>query len=157
MWFFEEIFCEKDTKLPRCNVTQLLIRSVPAEEINVRDVYPKIYPMQVGFRKRGESGIEVTDWWPHLSACVDDLCFVRNMWTTDNDHAAENQIHTGRHRLDETQPSIGAWAHYGLGSMNENLPRLAGRRPRLRFAQPREIVQRVILFIWEGCSFCLFI
>ncbi len=45
------------------------------------------------------------------------------MWTTDNDHAAENQIHTGRHKLDETQPSIGAWAHYGLGAVNENLPR----------------------------------
>lgn len=98
-------------------------RSVPAEEINVRDVYPTIYPMQIGFRKRGESGIEITDWWPHLSECVDDISFVRNMWTTDNDHAAENQIHTGRHRLDETQPSIGAWAHYGLGSLNENLPR----------------------------------
>lgn len=98
-------------------------RSVPAEEINVRDVYPTIYPMQVGWRKRGESGIEITDWWPHLSTCVDDLCFVRNMWTTDNDHAAENQIHTGRHQLDEVQPSIGSWAHYGLGTLNENLPR----------------------------------
>ncbi|MDP1798331.1 MAG: DUF1501 domain-containing protein [Planctomycetaceae bacterium] len=98
-------------------------RSVPAEEINVRDVYPSIYPMQVGWKKHGESGIEITDWWPHLANCVDDLCFVRNMWTTDNDHAAENQIHTGRHRLDETQPSIGAWAHYGLGTLNENLPK----------------------------------
>jgi hypothetical protein len=98
-------------------------RSVPAEEINVRDVYPKIYPMQIGFSKQGESGIEITEWWPHLSERVDDISFVRNMWTTDNDHAAENQIHTGRHRLDETQPSIGAWAHYGLGSINENLPR----------------------------------
>jgi hypothetical protein len=98
-------------------------RSVPAEEINVRDVYPIIYPMQVGFRRHGQSGIEVTDWWPHLAACVDDLCFVRSMWTTDNDHAAENQMHTGRHRLDETQPSIGAWAHYGLGSLNDNLPK----------------------------------
>lgn len=97
-------------------------RSVPAEEINVRDVYPKIYPMQIGFQQRGQSGIEITDWWPHLADCVDDISFVRNMWTTDNDHAAENQIHTGRHRLDETQPSIGAWAHYGLGSLNENLP-----------------------------------
>lgn len=100
-------------------------RSVAAEEINVRDVYPTIYPMQVGWQKRGQSGIEITDWWPHLSGCVDDLCFVRNMWTTDNDHAAENQFHTGRHRLDETQPSIGAWAHYGLGSLNENLPKFA--------------------------------
>lgn len=98
-------------------------RSVPAEEINVRDVYPTIYPMQVGWKKHGESGIEITDWWPHLARHVDDLCFVRNMWTTDNDHAAENQIHTGRHRLDETQPSIGAWAHYGLGTLNENLPK----------------------------------
>lgn len=98
-------------------------RSVPAKEINVRDVYPKIYPMQVGFSPRGQSGIEMTDWWPHLSNCVDDLAFVRNMWTTDNDHAAENQIHTGRHRLDEPQPSIGSWAHYGLGSLNDDLPR----------------------------------
>lgn len=100
-------------------------RSVPAEEVNVRDVYPTIYPMQVGFRKHGEAGVAITDWWPHLAGCVDDLCFVRNMWTTDNDHAAENQIHTGRHRLDEPQPSIGAWAHYGLGSLNENLPAFA--------------------------------
>ncbi len=98
-------------------------RSVAAEEINIRDVYPTIYPMQVGWRKHGQSGIEMTDWWPHLAGCVDDLCFVRNMWTTDNDHAAENQIHTGRHRLDEPQPSIGAWAHYGLGTLNENLPK----------------------------------
>ena len=98
-------------------------RSVASEEINVRDVYPTIYPMQVGWQKHGQSGIEVTDWWPHLAKQVDELCFVRNMWTTDNDHAAENQIHTGRHRLDENQPSIGAWAHYGLGSLNENLPK----------------------------------
>ncbi len=98
-------------------------RSVAAEEINIRDVYPSIYPMQVGWNKHGESGIEITDWWPHLSKCVDDLCFVRNMWTTDNDHAAENQIHTGRHRLDEPQPCIGSWAHYGLGTLNENLPK----------------------------------
>jgi hypothetical protein len=88
-----------------------------------REVFPSIYPMQVEYQKRGQSGIEVTDWWPELATCVDDMAFVRNMWTTDNDHAAENQMHTGRHKLDETQPSVGAWAHYGLGALNENLPR----------------------------------
>ncbi|MCU0709792.1 MAG: DUF1501 domain-containing protein [Pirellula sp.] len=98
-------------------------RSVPAEEINVRDVYPIIYPMQVGWKPHGANGIGISDWWPQLAQRVDDLCFVRNMWTTDNDHAAENQIHTGRHRLDEVQPSIGAWANYGLGSLNDNLPK----------------------------------
>ncbi len=88
----------------------------------VREVYKKIFPMQVGYNKHGASGIEITDWWPNLAACVDDIAFVRNMFTTDNDHAAENQIHTGRHKLDETQPSVGAWATYGLGTLNENLP-----------------------------------
>ena len=44
------------------------------------------------------------------------------MYTTDNDHAAEFQMHPGRHRLDEQQPCIGSWIHYGLGTLNENLP-----------------------------------
>src|SRR5262249_14176792 len=75
-----------------------------------------------GFKRHGQSGVEITDWWPHFAECVDDVAFVRNMYTTDNDHAAENQIHTGRHRLDEPQPSVGAWVHYGLGRLSDNLP-----------------------------------
>src|SRR5215213_8063546 len=87
-----------------------------------RALLNKLYPLQIGYKKHGQSGIEVSDWLPHLATCVDDLAVVRSMWTTDNDHAAENQIHTGRHRLDEVQPSVGAWIHYGLGSLNDNLP-----------------------------------
>ena len=94
-------------------------RSVIQKE---REVWQRIFPMQVGFKKHGQSGIEMTDWWPHLAECVDDISFVRSMYTTDNDHAAENQIHTGRHMLDESQPSIGSWVSYGLGTMNDNLP-----------------------------------
>jgi hypothetical protein len=96
---------------------------------NVRDfagtpraLMAKIYPLQVGFQKRGESGIEVSDWWPHVGGCVDDLSIVRSMWTTDNDHAAQLQFHTGRHVFDGFFPSIGSWVHYGLGTLNENLP-----------------------------------
>jgi hypothetical protein len=88
----------------------------------VREKYSKIYPLQIGSKPRGRSGVEVSDWFPHLATCVDDIAFVRNMWTTDNDHAAENQIHTGRHKLDETQPSVGSWVTYGLGTANANLP-----------------------------------
>jgi hypothetical protein len=44
------------------------------------------------------------------------------MYTTDNDHAAEFQMHHGRHKLDEKQPVIGSWVNYGLGTLNENLP-----------------------------------
>lgn len=96
---------------------------------NVRDfggkpraLMAKIYPLQVGYRPRGESGIEISDWWPHVGSCADDIAFVRSMWTTDNDHAAQLQFHTGRHIFDGFHPSIGSWVHYGLGSLNENLP-----------------------------------
>src|SRR5262245_4592937 len=96
---------------------------------NVRDfagtpraLMATLYPLQVKFHKQGESGIEISDWWQHLGNCIDDIAFVRSMWTTDNDHAAQLQFHTGRHIFDGFYPSIGAWAHYGLGSLNENLP-----------------------------------
>jgi hypothetical protein len=82
----------------------------------------KLFPLQVGYRRRGESGLEVSDWWPHVGGVVDKLAIVRSMWTTDNNHGAQLQFHTGRHNLDGVFPSIGSWVHYGLGSLNENLP-----------------------------------
>ena len=85
-------------------------------------IWPNVYPLQVGYRKRGESGIEISDWWPHLSTCIDDMAIVRSMWTTDNNHGAQLQFHTGRHSLDGFCPTIGSWVHYGLGSLNDNLP-----------------------------------
>jgi len=87
-----------------------------------RNLMPKLYPLQVGYRQRGESGIEVSNWWEHVGGCVDELAVVRSMWTTDNDHAAQLQFHTGRHIFDGFFPSIGSWVHYGLGSLNDNLP-----------------------------------
>lgn len=81
-----------------------------------------IFPMQVGFKKRGESGIEVSDWFPHIGECIDDISVIRSMWTEDSNHGAQLQFHTGRHRADGFFPTIGSWVHYGLGSLNENLP-----------------------------------
>jgi hypothetical protein len=90
----------------------------------------RIYPMQVGFRKHGQSGIELSHWWPHLAGCVDDIAVVRSMYTTDDNHGAQTQFHSGRHMLDGEYPTLGAWVHYGLGSLNDNLPQFIsmGRR-----------------------------
>jgi hypothetical protein len=85
-------------------------------------VHPKIFPMQVGYKKHRRSGIAVSDWWPHVGSCIDDIAVVRSMWTTDNNHGAQLQYHTGRHMLEGAFPTIGAWAHYGLGTLNESLP-----------------------------------
>jgi hypothetical protein len=110
------------TTLPNPQKSPLFLersRSVVGKD---REVYSKILPLQVGFKKYGQSGMEVSDWLPHIGSCVDDIAFVRSMYTTDNDHNAEFQMHTGRHSLDEQQPVIGSWIHYGLGTLNENLP-----------------------------------
>ncbi len=88
----------------------------------VHKVQPRIFPMQVGHRKRGQCGIEVSDWWPHVGDCIDDIAVVRSMWTSDNNHGAQLQFHTGRHVLEGQFPTIGSWIHYGLGTLNENLP-----------------------------------
>ncbi len=90
----------------------------------------KLYPLQVGYKKRGQSGIEVSDWFPHIGSCIDDIAVVRSMWTTDDNHGAQVQFHSGRHMLDPRVPTIGAWINYGLGTLNENLPQFISMGPR---------------------------
>lgn len=81
-----------------------------------------LYPLQVGFKQHGQSGIAVSDWFPHTARHVDRLAIVRSLWTTDSNHGAQTQFHSGRHQNDGDFPNLGAWVHYGLGSLNENLP-----------------------------------
>jgi hypothetical protein len=105
------------------------ILNSPYYRRNVRDfagtpraLMSRIFPMQVGHRRHGQSGLEISDWWPHLATCADDLAVVRSMWTTDNDHAAQLQFHTGRHVFEGFHPTVGAWIHYSLGALSDNLP-----------------------------------
>lgn len=89
-----------------------------------------IYPLQIGYRRHGQSGIEVSDWFPHIGSCIDDIAVLRSMWTTDDNHGAQVQFHSGRHTLDPRGPTIGAWVSYGLGTLNENLPQFITMGPR---------------------------
>ncbi len=81
-----------------------------------------LYPLQVGFKRHGQSGVDISDWFPHIARNVDRMAIVRSMWTTDSNHGAQTQFHTGRNSLDGEFPTLGAWVHYGLGSLNQNLP-----------------------------------
>ncbi len=79
--------------------------------------------LNTGYRRYGQCGLEVADWWRHVGACADDLAVVRSLWTSHNDHGAQLMWHTGRHIREGAYPTIGSWISYGLGSLNENLPR----------------------------------
>jgi hypothetical protein len=89
-----------------------------------------IYPLQVGYQRYGQCGVEISDWFPHIGSCADEIAFVRSMWTTDNNHGAQIQFASGRHMLEPRVPTIGAWATYGLGRMTEDLPAFINMGPR---------------------------
>ncbi|MEX1231985.1 MAG: DUF1501 domain-containing protein [Planctomycetaceae bacterium] len=73
------------------------------------------------FRRRGESGLWVSDLFPHLAQVADDLCVVRSMVGELPLHGAQNLLlHTGR--ILGQGPSMGTWVSYGLGTENQNLP-----------------------------------
>ena len=89
-----------------------------------------LFKTQIGFKKYGQCGADVSDWFPRIGACMDDIALIRSMWTTDDNHGAQVQFHSGRHMLDGLFPTIGSWINYGLGALNENLPQFISMGPR---------------------------
>jgi Protein of unknown function (DUF1501) len=80
-----------------------------------------VFPSPFAFRKYGRSGIEVSEIFPHLAECVDDLCVIRSMKTDNPLHdSCIFLMNCGEAR--QTRPSMGSWLTYGLGSENQNLP-----------------------------------
>lgn len=73
------------------------------------------------FQRYGQSGIEVSDLFPHTARRVDDLCVIRSLVADDTNHPGGClQMNTGERVF--SRPSMGAWITYGLGTENQNLP-----------------------------------
>lgn len=73
------------------------------------------------FKKYGQSGIEVSDLFPHMATCVDDLAVIRSCYGDSVVHsAAMYELFTGR--VTPGAPSMGSWLTYGLGSESDSLP-----------------------------------
>lgn len=80
-----------------------------------------IAPSMYKFDQYGESRAWVSELMPHTAEMVDDMCFIKSMYTEQINHdPAITFLQTG-HQL-AGRPSIGAWTSYGLGSLNNNLP-----------------------------------
>jgi hypothetical protein len=78
-------------------------------------------PSPFAFGPHGRSGVVMSELFPHLSRCADDLCVIRSMHTdTPNHEPALLLMHSGNQQ--PVRPSMGSWLSYGLGSENQNLP-----------------------------------
>ena len=82
------------------------------------------------FHRYGQSGLEVSDLFPHVGSCADDLCVVHSVVGDSVAHGgASLQLHTGSNTF--TRPAMGSWIVYGLGSENQNLPGFITIKPSL--------------------------
>ncbi|HXJ58225.1 MAG TPA: DUF1501 domain-containing protein [Verrucomicrobiae bacterium] len=80
-----------------------------------------LMPSRRQWRQHGQSGLWISDWFPHLSAQADKLCLIRSCWADGLNHVGSVcQMNTGD--ILAGRPAMGAWSVYGLGSANDNLP-----------------------------------
>lgn len=85
------------------------------------------------FRPGGQCGTLVSDLFPKLRTCMDDICLIRSMKSDDNEHyQATLAMHTGSFFF--SRPSIGSWISYGLGTFNNNLPSFIVLAEKLPYA-----------------------
>ena len=80
-----------------------------------------LMPSQRTWKQYGQSGIWVSDWYPHVAQHADELAIIRSCWADGLNHVGSVcQMNTGS--ILAGRPALGAWTTYGLGSANENLP-----------------------------------
>jgi hypothetical protein len=73
------------------------------------------------FAQEGQSGMWVSDWYPHIAKVVDDIALIRSCWADGVNHVGSVcQMNTGS--ILAGRPSLGAWVTYGLGTENQDLP-----------------------------------
>lgn len=73
------------------------------------------------FRQHGQSGLEVSEIFPHVAERIDDFCVVRSTWSDNGNHGPSLLMMNCGHNL-PGRPSMGSWITYGLGTENQNLP-----------------------------------
>lgn len=91
-------------------------------------------PSPFEFKKMGKSGVEVSEIFPQLGTCVDEMTIIRSMWTDVPAHEpASKFMHTGSLQL--PKPSLGSWVVYGLGTDNQNMPGFISLGGRAEYRQ----------------------
>ncbi len=96
---------------------------------SLRNTKMGLMPSPFGFKQYGQCGKWVSDIFPEVAKCVDDITFIHSMYTDIPEHAG-GILMTNLGALQPNRPSLGAWLTYGLGAETENLPGFVAMSPR---------------------------
>ncbi len=110
-----------DTFDPKPELTRRGGEMLPYDNLQTERRTGVALPSPFTFQRYGQSGIPVSDLFPHLSRCVDHLAVIRSMHAELPSHEMSLMLlNSGDQRL--VRPSLGAWLNWGMGSENRNLP-----------------------------------
>lgn len=110
-----------DTFDPKPSLAKYAGKPLPRENLRTERKTGAAFPSPFAFKKYGKSGIEVSELFPNVGSCIDDVCVIRSMHADVPNHEPSLMLlNCGDARL--VRPSMGSWVTYGLGSENQNLP-----------------------------------
>ena len=110
-----------DTFDPKPELTRRAGQILPFENLKTERKTGVALPSPFAFEQHGQSGIPVSDLFPKLAKCVDEMTVIRSMFAELPSHELSLMLmNTGDQRL--VRPSLGSWLTWGMGTINENLP-----------------------------------
>ena len=110
-----------DTFDPKPELDRHHGKELPGEHLRTERKTGTLMRSPYKFSRHGQSGLEVSEIFPHVGACADELCVIRSMHADVPNHEPSLLLmNCGEARL--VRPSFGSWVTYGLGTLNQNLP-----------------------------------
>ncbi len=122
----------------------------PAAEIKTERRTGGLMQSPFKFHKCGQSGVEVSEIFPEIGKCIDDICVVRSMHTNVPNHEP-SLLMMNSGETQPTRPSMGSWLCYGLGSENQNLPGFVVLCPGKPVVGPQLWSNSFLPGIYQGC------
>ncbi|MFN7926268.1 MAG: DUF1501 domain-containing protein, partial [Bryobacteraceae bacterium] len=121
---------------PKPELTRHDGKPLPGPKVDTDSATGNLMASPFGFRKYGQSGIEVADIFPKVGALIDRFAVIRSCYADNGNHGPSLMLMNTGHQL-AGRPSMGSWITYGLGTENENLPGFIALCPGYPVMGPR--------------------
>ena len=139
-----------DTFDPKPELTKQNGKKPAGADIKTERKTGTLFASPYKFKKYGQSGIEVSEIFPKVGECIDDICVIRGMHTNVPNHEPSLLMMTSGN-TQPIRPSFGSWLGYGLGTVNQNLPGFVVLCPGKPVVGPQLWGSSFLPGVYQGC------